>query len=279
MIRLDRQYGALAAPHFCTELLDLVKTGRVYDLSFAIDGDTPYSGTTSPFSMQPKQRHDESPVGGSFGEATEIMRMSAHMSTHLDAICHVSEKIDGRPILYGDIPAAQVESEKGFGALSVELCPPILVRGVLLDIPGSKGVEVLPDRYGITEGDLKTCLRTEGIDIRPGDCPLVRTGFSRYRQDEIARYKSVGAGPTSEACVWLAEKGIALTGSDTQSYEQVPSSHVGHLELIRRRGIPMLKQVNLEELAANKVYEFLLIVLPLRLSGATASPVTPIAVC
>ena len=79
-------------------------------------------------------------------------------------------------------------------------------------------------------------------------------------------------------CRWLAEKGIVLTGSDTMSFEQVPSPHLGHLELIRRRGISIIKQANLEELAADRIYEFLLIVLPLKLVGATASPVHPIAI-
>jgi kynurenine formamidase len=62
------------------------------------------------------------------------------------------------------------------------------------------------------------------------------------------------------------------------SYEQVPSPHDGHVELIRRRGILTIKQVNLEELASDRVYEFLLFIIPLRLVGVTASPVTPIAI-
>jgi kynurenine formamidase len=48
--------------------------------------------------------------------------------------------------------------------------------------------------------------------------------------------------------------------------------------LIRRRGILTIKQVNLEELASDRVYEFLLFIIPLRLVGVTASPVTPIAI-
>ena len=77
----------------------------------------------------------------------------------------------------------------------------------------------------------------------------------------------------------MADKGLSLTGSDTMSIEYVPSPHVGHLELVRRRGISVIKQANLEEIARDQVYQFLLIVLPLRLIGATASPVTPIAIC
>ena len=63
------------------------------------------------------------------------------------------------------------------------------------------------------------------------------------------------------------------------SFEQVPSPHLGHLELIRRRGISIIKQVNLDEIAGDGIYEFLLILLPLRFIGASASPVTPIAIC
>jgi kynurenine formamidase len=279
MIRLDRQYGALAAPRVTPELLRLVRTGKVYDLSFPIDASTPFGGTSSPFSMRLDHRHEESPVGGVFGEATELLTMSAHMGTHVDALCHVSEKRQNRPLLHGDIAAAEVESEQGFDALGVQQCPPIVARGLLFDVPRSKGVEVLPDSYGVTADDLEACLRMTGLEIGVGDCPLIRTGFSKYRQSDRSRYVTVGAGPTPEACVWLAEKGIGITGSDTLSYERVPSAHLGHLELIRRRGIPMMKQVNLEELAGDSVYEFVFFVLPLRLVGATASPVTPIAIC
>jgi len=272
-------YGVLPVPRLSPELLDMVKTGKVYDLSFPISAHTPYSGTTSPFSMRLNHRHEDSPAGGSFGEATEILTMSSHTATHIEALCHISEKIDGRPHLYGDVAAEDVQNEMGFRELGIERCPPVIARGLLLDVPRSKYVEVLPDSYGITEDDLEACCELENVEIQPGDCVLIRTGFSGYRYAERVRFATVGAGPTPEACRWLADKRIALTGSDTMSYEQVPSPHAGHLELIRRRGISVVKQVNLEELARDQVYEFLLIILPLRLVGATASPVTPIAIC
>ncbi len=277
--QINAVYGALPVPRFSPELLGLVKTGKIYDLSYPISATTPYATTTSPFSMETNQRHGDSPAGGSFGEATEILTMSSHVATHIEALCHISEKVEGRPMLYGDIPAAEVESEAGFKELGVEQCPPILTRGLLLDIPRSQKMDVLPDSYGITESDLQACCQMAGVEIMAGDCVLIRTGFSRYRYAERVRFASVGAGPTPSACRWLAEKGIFLTGSDTMSFEQVPGPHKGHMELVRRRGITVLKQVNLEELAGDQVYEFALIVLPLRLVGATASPVTPIAIC
>jgi kynurenine formamidase len=277
--RINQVYGVLSVPKLSPELLGLVETGKIYDLSFPISANTPYGSTASAFSVRTNQRHQASPAGGSFGEATEILTMSSHSSTHLEALCHVSEKIDGHPLLYGDVPAAQLEGEAGFAELGVEKCPPIFARGLLLDVPRSKEVDVLPDSYGVTEGDLAACCQMAGIEIQPGDCVLIRTGFSRYRYDERDRFATVGAGPTPEACRWLAEQAISLTGSDTMSFEKVPSPHIGHLELIRRRGVSIIKQANLEALARDEVHQFLLIVLPLRLVGATASPVTPIAVC
>jgi kynurenine formamidase len=276
---MHKSYGALPIPALPSELLFLVKTGKVYSLSYPIDANTPYATTASPFSRHSNQGHEHFVVGGPFGEATEILTMSSHTGTHIEALCHVSEKINGYPLLYGDVPARQAESEAGFSELGVEQCPPILTRGVLLDIPHSKQLDVLPDSYGITPDDIEACCQTEAVDIRLGDCVLIRTGFFKYRECARHRFVTVGAGPTPSTCRWLAEKGIVLTGSDTMTFEQVPSPHLGHLELIRRRGISIIKQANLEELAAERVYEFLLIVLPLRLVGSTASPVNPIAIC
>jgi len=138
---------------------------------------------------------------------------------------------------------------------------------------------VLPDSYGIARDDIEACCQGEAVEIRVGDCVLIRTGFFQYRDHAQDKFVTVGAGPVPATCRWLAEKGIVLAGSDTMTFEQVPSPHLGHLELIRRRGISINKQANLEELATDQVYEFLLIVLPLRLVGATASPVNPIAIC
>jgi len=266
-------------PTLRSELLSLVKTGKVYSLSCPIHANTPHATTTSPFSRRSNHGHENFVVDGPFGEASEILTMSTHTGTHIEALCHISEEIDGRPLLYGDVSAGEAESEAGFKELGMERCPPIITRGVLLDIPHSKGLEVLPDSYGITSDDIEVCCQSEAVEIRLGDCVLIRTGFFGYRERAQRRFVAVGAGPTPVTCRWLADKGIILTGSDTMSFEQVPGPHLGHIELIRRRGISIIKQANLEELAADQVYEFLLVVLPLRLVGATASPANPIAIC
>ena len=145
---MQKSYGALPPPTLPAELLSLVKTGKVYSLSCPIHANTPFAATTSPFSRHGNHRHDDSFLDGPFGEATEILTMSSHTGTHIEALCHISEKINGQPLLYGDVRVREAERKAGFRELGIEQCPPILTRGVLLDMPRSKGLEVLPDSYG-----------------------------------------------------------------------------------------------------------------------------------
>ncbi|MBC7223624.1 MAG: cyclase family protein [Anaerolineae bacterium] len=275
---MSTRYGRLSEPRVGPDLLRLVRSGKVYSLAYPIQPDTPLGETSSGVSIRLHRRHQDFTYEGPFGEATERIEMSGHTATHLDALCHISEEVDGIPLLYGDVPALEVQGEQGFAALGIERCPPVITRGVLLDVARDKGVEVLPDGYGIAPADLAGCAEREGVTVGPGDCVLIRTGFAKYRDAERQRYLTVGAGPTPEACRWLGEQGIALAGSDTVSFEQVPSPHLGHLELMRRRGVLLLKQVNLEALAADQVWKFLFLALPLKIVGATASPVHPVAI-
>jgi kynurenine formamidase len=273
-------YGSVPQPSVSPDLAGLIRTGRVYPLAYPIRAGGPHGSTASAFSMRLSLAHDEGTIGdGPFAEATMQITMSDHTSTHIDALCHYSEEIDGVRRLFGGIRVADVEGAGGFAALGIEACPPIIARGLLLDVARLRGVDVLPDSHRIDEGELERCCRVQGVTIRPGDCVLIRTGFSRYRDEQPERFATVGAGPTPAACAWLGDLGIALTGADTMSFEQVPSPHLGHLELTRRRGIPILNQVNLDAMATDSVHEFLFVALPLQLVGATASPVSPIAIC
>ena len=51
----------------------------------------------------------------------------------------------------------------------------------------------------------------------------------------------------------------------------------GHMILLVRNGIYIIENLFLEELARDQCYEFTFICLPLKLQGATGSPVRPIA--
>jgi len=52
----------------------------------------------------------------------------------------------------------------------------------------------------------------------------------------------------------------------------------GHLYLLPQKGIYIIENLNLEELARDRCYAFGFVCLPLKFRGATGSPVRPVAV-
>ncbi|MFQ5967411.1 MAG: cyclase family protein, partial [Acidimicrobiia bacterium] len=115
---------------------------------------------------------------------------------------------------------------------------------------------------------------------------LIRTGYLAFWPDaeEMAKYKT--AGPDLSAAEWLLERGVVITGTDTETYEVQPAPDRGepsnpqpvHTRLLIENGIYLIESAYLEEIAAEKVYEFLFVALPLKIRGATGSMMDPLAV-
>ena len=138
----------------------------------------------------------------------------------------------------------------------------------------------LPADFEITPAHLNEAVRAEGIEIRAGDVVLLRTGWSVYFEDPKKFISEVhGPGPALRGAQWLSERGVFAVGSDTVAFEKVPDPAMPvHVHLLVEKGIHIVECLNLEELAAARVYEFLFIALPLKIRGATGSPVRPVAV-
>jgi kynurenine formamidase len=157
--------------------------------------------------------------------------------------------------------------------------PPIVLRGVVLDVAGYKEIPVLPDAYVITPEDIQGTLTRQAVQVRPGTAVLIRTGFYRHLRDGNPAYKDNIAGLGLEAAQLLFGQGMILAGADNMTVEAFPpKDHAVHRFLLVHNGVAHLENLYLEDLAAQQVYEFLLIVTPLRLLGATGSWVHPIAI-
>ena len=273
-------YGALPYPTVTPELQALLRTGRVFSLQQTMRPDMPQWAVQPAYNLTNVVTHDQSasmmrpPVTGSF----ERIEHSGHSGTHIDALCHVGCVHGGQPHLYGDVPAREIQSSGGFSQLGAEHFPPIILRGVLLDVPAALGMDCVPDLYEITAQDLQRCEERQNVAIAPGSAVLVRTGFERYWSDP-AHYMSQGAGPGLEAARYLADRGAILTGADTANYEVLAFPDLpAHMFLIYERGIPIVENLRLRELAASSTWEFLFIALPIAFAGATGSSVHPIAI-
>jgi kynurenine formamidase len=204
--------------------------------------------------------------------------MQEHSGTHIDALCHQAIDME----MYGGIRVSpENQTARGFLDLGIETVDPIMRRGVLLDVARSQGVPRLDAGYLITADDLAQAALESGIDIREGDCVLVRTGWGKHFGDGDSYLDAAGLG--ADAARWLASKRPFLCGADNVALDhpEAVDAELGvlpcHSVLIVQNGIYIVENLNLEELAAASCHEFAFVCLPLKMRGVTGSPVRPLA--
>ncbi len=175
-----------------------------------------------------------------------------------------------------------MQTPKGFTTLGVEEVPPIISSGVLLDVAAAHEKEVLEPGYAVTAEDLRSCCDRQSVSVEAGDVVLVRTGNARY-WNYPDRYLA-GPGVATDASKWLARKEVLAVGADNMAWDvneedpELGCTLPGHLVLIARHGIHIIENLMLDELAAAGYYRFQFVCIPLKLVGATGSPVRPIAI-
>jgi kynurenine formamidase len=203
--------------------------------------------------------------------------MYTHTGTHIDALNHFG--LNGK--LFNDVEVDEHLGSRHWFKNGADQIPPIITRGVLLDIAGLRGVECLPNSYGITPTDCQEALSRQGVELREGDAVLVRTGRMAYWPD-ASKVMGDSPGMSLEGARWLTEQGIVAVGADNEAVEVTPSAHddnwlPGHCHFLAEAGVYMMELLDLEQLAADGVYEFCFVAAPIRLRGATGSPVRPLA--
>jgi kynurenine formamidase len=260
--------------------IDDLAGATLYDLAQPLEATTPVSPNHPPFRSALLRRHGDAvrPDGGS--GANELLSLGTHTGTHIDALCHVAK--DGQ--LFGGFDALEASRGGRFTVHGIDTVRPFHCRGVLLDIPRIRRVDVLEAGDAVTADDLSLACEREGIAVRPGDAVLIRTGWTAHWDDPATFVgATTGApGPDASAAHWLAERNIAVTGAETIAYEQIPAGQGHrvlpvHLILLVGHGIHIIEVMKLDELAAAGVYEFAFVAAPLRIVGATGSPIRPLA--
>jgi kynurenine formamidase len=275
--------------------LALVKEGRVYDLDCGRFPGMPVYEGHAPFMVLNYRtgrgleaqgdhrwwldRHGEGNNAVCFGWQSEVLIHSTHSGTHIDSLAHVTRGPDHH--WFG---GANEERDLGdFGPLrwDASTIPPIVTRGVLVDLPRARDLDALPAHAEVGREEVEGALERQGTTVGPGDVVLLRTGYLAYwpRPQKEEHFQ---AGINVEAAELLADLGAVAIGADTEGLENQPSRVEGnafpvHLELLVERGVHILEMVFLEELARDGVYEFAFVCLPLKITGATGSLIRPIA--
>jgi len=254
---------------------------RVYDLGRPLEAGIPCSPSHPGFRLALQRRHGDRVRADGSSSANELFVSGGHVGTHVDALAHVS--LHDR--LHGGASASEAQRGGRFSTHGIETMAPVVCRGVLLDVAAAKGVGCLEPGYGVTAADLEQTAAKAGVEVREGDAVLVRTGWGRH-WDDPERYlgEELGVpGPDVSAGRWLAERRIRLTGAESVAYEQIPVG-MGHAQLpvhvllLVEHGVHIVELLDLDRLAADGVVEFGFVLAPLKLVGATGSPVRPLAV-
>jgi len=214
-----------------------------------------------------------------FSYSGDAFSMYTHCGTHIDTLNHRG--------YYGMCWNGWNEDEhlgsRGWRRLGPENYPPIIARGVLLDVAALHGVGCLADSYTITADDLRGAADRQGTRLDAKDVVLVRTGRMLHWPDPGA-YMDVSPGIGLEAARYLCEDvGITAAATDTIAFEALPPSEPDawmpvHSYMLATAGAPIMEVVDMERLAEERVCEFAFIGLPLRLTGTTGAPLRALAI-
>jgi kynurenine formamidase len=258
-----------------------VRDARTYELGTEFGRDMPQGSPDNFYGFRvtqyrtPKSLTSRESPG--FDYSMEVITASPHVGTHVDGLAHI--QCHGR--MYGGHRVEDVYGDFGWRVNGMEHSRPIIGRGVLLDVARAKAVDHLPDGYAVTPADLEATIASQGTELRSGDIVLVRTGWfdAYYRLDPDAYFRSQpGVGP--DAALWLYGQGMSVLGTDTSGTEPIPMPNperTTHGLLLVERGVHLIEIVDLEAIGRDKVFEFLFVALPLRITGGTGSWLRPVA--
>lgn len=256
---------------------------RTIDLGRPMFNGMPQSPNHPAFWHSLPRRHGDMVRAGGGSAANDVIITGTHVGTHIDSLAHVSQ--DGK--LHGGIDAVAAGVGGRYMELGIHTVAPIIRRGVLLDVPAALGLpDGCPAAYEITTGDLQAAEALTGTAVGAGDVVLVRSGWGRHFDDgaDMYRGKDTGVPGVGEAgAQWIAQRGVHAAGADSIAFEHLAAG-AGHTALPAHRvllveaGIYIIEALDLDELAASGVYEFTFVLVPLKIIGATGSPVRPLAV-
>ncbi len=281
----------LITPAAILKALALVKQGKVYDLSHVLDQDMPVPGFHGSYFANTQytlengvEWHDRFIGKMNNGYSAQNLRlsMSDHSGTHIDQLNHVGElQENGEFLVYNGIRNLDIIDTFGTKKLGIEHMPPLIGRGVLIDVAGYKGVDYLPIGYSISPQELDDTLLSQNVVVREGDTVLVNTGWGRHWHDTAKIL--LGEPGLGKACAdWAVDMNIVSWGVDQFATDPIPFELEGealpmHIAMLTKSGIRLIENIYMEEIVRDKIYEFCIIGAPLKLKGGTGSPIRLLA--
>ena len=274
----ERGSGNHMKPESVLRAAKLIRTGEVIEIGHVMSSSMPFFGTRR-FDVHTKRTLMNAGSNRRGSNEELVVAEMGHVGTQFDGFAHQTHE----DTVYNCFKLDDIATRSGFTKLGIEKVGTLMTRGVLIDVAGLKGVEMLPDSYEITPQDLEQALARQKLTLQPGDAVLIYTGWSRLWSKDNARYVKSCPGIGLAAAAWLAKQDPMLVGSDNWPVEVAPNPDAQlslpvHQFMLVVQGIHLLENLKLEDLASKSVHEFAFVVQPLKMQGFTGSAVAPVAI-
>ncbi len=277
----DDQLGAfnMNGPELTLEAAKLIKTGKTYRLGIESNPDTP--------AYPPRNLHIivlspnlAAPLGSNkMTYADDIINGWTGVGSQIDGLGHVG--VDQS--FYNGNKGSDFIKPGGLTKFGTHQFPPIVTRGVLLDMAMCMGKDMLDAGTAFNQQDLEACAKKENVEIKRGDVVLFHTGWLNLLGKDNERLNKGEPGLGVGGANYLAGKEVMAVGSDTWGLEVVPTETAGeafpvHQVLLPRHGIYILENMDTRELAKDRAYEFMFVLGAARMTGAVQMIINPIAI-
>jgi kynurenine formamidase len=277
----DDTLGAVnnLSPAIVVEAAKLVKTGKAYSLGVTTGPDTPAYGTRN-YQIFTQASIFGTPMGTNKTVGTDdFLATWMGIGSQLDGLGHLG--IDY--VYYNGHKQDDFLRPNGLTMFSTDKIPPIVTRGVLLDMVALKGGNLAPGT-AVNRAEIEAAVAKQGTPIRKGDVVLIHTGWleSMAAKDK-KRFLETEPGLGKGGAEYLASLGVVAVGADQWAVEAIPpedpkEAFPVHQILIAKNGVHILENMNVGPLAADKGYEFLFVLGQPKFAGAVQAIINPIAI-
>ena len=271
----------MLGPEMTLEAAKLIKTGKTYRLGIETNSKTPaFPPRTFEIHVLYPNQYDGSAYGkNQFNFLDDIISGWMGVGSQIDGLGHAATA----GVFYNGWRAKDFAKVNGVTEFGIEKLPPIVARGVLLDMAKCMGKNMLPEGTAYTREDITACEKKQGVEIRKGDVVLFHSGWMSILDTDPERFGTAEPGVGITGAEYLAEKNVLAVGADTWGLEVLPPEQEDilyrvHQILINYHGIYILENMYTDELAAESAYEFMFVLGPARMTGAVQMIINPIAI-
>ena len=279
----DDEIGAanLVTPARVLQAIKLVKQGKTHPLGIIIDSTTPAypPRSLSLQIVQPNQQGGQRLFADNRSYNDDLAQLWFGIGPQIDGLGHVGQ--DG--MYYNCNNEKDFAAITGLKKLGTEKIPPIVARGVLIDMAKHFGVASLEAGKFFAAADIQAAAKAQNVEVREGDVVLFHTGWTdAHLASDPKKWVSGEPGTSEDAAVWLASKNVIAVGADTWGVDVVPPEKegrpfYGHVTLLKENGIYILENMNTGQLAKEGVHEFLFVLGQARIRGTVQMIINPVA--